>query len=153
MTTCIAPNLQAYDDNFARSLAISSYCHAICRYSGPRRIVEDRIALSGAPGSPYTRKMLALLRYRRLPYRFPPAEGPALAGLPVPKVRLLPTFYLPGPGGELEAVVDPTPIIRRLEAEHAARSVIPHDPALAFLEGLDRGLRRRVADRPDIGRR
>jgi glutathione S-transferase len=99
-------------------------------------IVGDPIALSGAPGSPYTRKMLGVLRYRRLPYRFMPSEGPALAGLPAPKVRLLPTFYLPGENGALEAVVDSTPIIRRLEAEHAGRSVIPADPALAFLDAL-----------------
>jgi glutathione S-transferase len=98
--------------------------------------VDDRIALSGAPGSPYTRKMLALLRYRRLPYRFLPAEGPALASLPAPKVRLLPTFYMRSKDGGLEAVVDSTPIIRRLEAEYSGRSVVPTDPALAFLDAL-----------------
>ena len=92
----------------------------------------EPIALSGAPGSPYTRKMLAVLRYRRIPYRLLPPEGPALADLPKPKVRLLPTFYLPGPDGALEAVVDSTPIIRRLEKERSGRSVIPADPALAF---------------------
>lgn len=98
--------------------------------------MTDPIALSGAPGSPYTRKMLAVLRYRRIPYRFLPSAGPALDGLPRPKVRLLPTFYLPGPDGALEAVVDSSPILRRLEAEHQGRSVIPADPALAFIDHL-----------------
>ena len=98
--------------------------------------MKDPIALSGAPGSPYTRKMLAVLRYRRIPYRFLPPSGPALAGLPQPKVSLLPTFYLPDETGELHAVTDSTPIIRRLEREHEGRSLIPADPALAFLDEL-----------------
>ena len=96
-----------------------------------------RIKLLGAPGSPYTRKMLALLRYRHIPYEMiwgghqNPPEG-----LPVPKVRLLPTFYFPADDGSLEAVIDSTPIIRRLEREHQGRSAIPADPALAFLDAL-----------------
>ncbi|MBW0152640.1 MAG: glutathione S-transferase C-terminal domain-containing protein [Phenylobacterium sp.] len=94
------------------------------------------IALSGSPGSPYTRKMLALLRYRRIPYRYLMANSPAVADLPQPKVRLLPTFYLPDEAGVLQAVVDSTPLIRRLEREADGRSVIPDDPALAFLDEL-----------------
>ena len=96
-----------------------------------------RIALRGAPGSPYTRKMLAVLRYRRIPYRLLiSGVGPDDPGLPEPKVSLLPTFYFEGTDGELEAVVDSTPIIRRLEADALERSVIPSDPALAFLNYL-----------------
>jgi glutathione S-transferase len=95
------------------------------------------IALMGAPGSPYTRKMLAVLRYRRIPYRLLLPANPALRDLPQPKgPPLLPTFYLPNPAGELEAVTDSTPLIRRLEREHQGRSVIPADPALAFLDEL-----------------
>ena len=94
------------------------------------------IAFSGAPGSPYTRKMLGVLRYRRIPYRFLPTHPQALAELPRPKVQLLPTFYLPNERGELEAVVDSSPIIRRLERENEGRSVLPHDPAIAFLDEL-----------------
>ncbi|MEZ5938257.1 MAG: glutathione S-transferase N-terminal domain-containing protein [Hyphomonadaceae bacterium] len=102
----------------------------------------SRLALMGAPGSPYTRKMLALLRYRRIPYtmlwgshRDPPE------GLPEPAVKLLPTFYFPKAGdqkaeAEFEAVVDSTPIIRRLEAERSGRSVLPEDPALGYLNDL-----------------
>jgi glutathione S-transferase len=97
---------------------------------------ETPIALMGAPGSPYTRKMLAVLRYRRIAYRLLSRNGAARAGMPAPKVALLPTFYLPGAGGELEAVVDSSPIIRRLEAGRAARSVIPTDPGVAFLDEL-----------------
>ena len=96
------------------------------------------IALKGAPGSPYTRKMLALLRYRRIPYRFLQGmvdEGPP-SGLPQPKVALLPTFYFPSASSALEAVVDSTPIIRRLEEWALGRSVPPADPALAFIDSL-----------------
>lgn len=99
--------------------------------------IRQPIALSGAPGSPYTRKMLAVLRYRRLPYRFL-VGGVAAApeNFPRPKVALLPTFYFETPEGSLEAMVDSTPIIRRLEGDALGRSVLPEDPAVAFLNYL-----------------
>lgn len=98
------------------------------------------LTLSGAPGSPYTKKMLAVLRYRRIPYRVLwglnalPSDSPA--GLPKPKVSLLPTFYLPNESGDLEAVVDSSPLIRRFEKEFDGRNVIPSDPAVAFLDHI-----------------
>ena len=98
--------------------------------------MTEPVALSGAPGSPYTRKMLAVMRYRRIPYRYLIVSNPALADLPRAKVPLLPTFYLPGADGVLEAVTDSTPLIRRFEREHGDRSLIPGDAALAFLDAL-----------------
>ncbi len=98
--------------------------------------MSDPIALSGAPGSPYTRKMLAVLRYRRIAYRLLPPSGAALDGLPRAKIPLLPTFFLPDEAGELQAVTDSTPLIRRFERDYAGRSVIPTEPALAFLNEL-----------------
>jgi glutathione S-transferase len=94
------------------------------------------LRLRGAPGSPYTRKMLALLRYRRIPYRFIVRGSREDQGLPEPKVSLLPTFFLPGPDGRVDAVVDSTPLIRRFEREFAGRNVVPPRPALAFLDAL-----------------
>jgi hypothetical protein len=57
---------------------------------------DDRIALMGAPGSPYTRKMLAVLRYRRIPYRFLISGGRKAVAMQEPRVRLLPTFFFVG---------------------------------------------------------
>ncbi len=99
-------------------------------------MADQPLALMGAPGSPYTRKMLAVLRYRRIPYRFLVGTQADEMNLPQPKVSLLPTFYFPDRTGELEAVVDSTPIIRRLENEYPGRSVIPEDPVLRFLDEL-----------------
>ncbi|MFN3474983.1 MAG: glutathione S-transferase family protein [Blastomonas sp.] len=94
------------------------------------------VELLGAPGSPYSRKMLALLRYRRIAHRMIwGSHMNPMPGYPAPKVKLLPTVYF-GQGDEREAMVDSTPIIRRLESEHDERSVIPEDELLRFLDLL-----------------
>jgi len=77
--------------------------------------------------------MLAVLRYRRIPYRYLQA---ASDDLPAPKVGLIPVFYFEDDKGELTAEVDSTPIIRKLETEYPGRSIIPDDPALAFINYL-----------------
>jgi glutathione S-transferase len=56
--------------------------------------------------------------------------------MPRAKVPLLPTFYLPGADGVLEAVTDSTPLIRRFEQERGERSLVPANAALAFLDAL-----------------
>jgi glutathione S-transferase len=90
----------------------------------------------GAPGSPYTRKMLAYLRYRRISYEFMLGDRVTDLDLPRPKVELLPTFYLSNDEGEIEAVVDSTPLIRRFEQAFPGREAVPSDPALAFINYL-----------------
>ena len=94
------------------------------------------LQMMGAPGSPYTRKMRAVLRYRRIPYRLIQQNSPEAARLPAAKVPLLPTFYLPNEAGEIVATTDSTPLIRRFEAAFDGRSIIPSDPAMAFLDEL-----------------
>ncbi|MEK9868409.1 MAG: glutathione S-transferase family protein [Gammaproteobacteria bacterium] len=96
-------------------------------------MTDDRIALRGSPGSPYTRKMLAVLRYRRIPYEFIQSER---EDLPKPRVGLIPIFYFPDNQGALQAEVDSTPIIRRLETEYPGRSVMPEDPVIGFINYL-----------------
>ena len=93
------------------------------------------LLFSGVPGSPYTRKMLALLRYRRIVYRWIQASR-GVPGLPRPAVHLLPTFYLPQADGSLAAVTDSTPLIRRFEADYSGRHAVPGHPALAFVDAL-----------------
>ncbi|MYB19905.1 MAG: glutathione S-transferase family protein [Holophagales bacterium] len=97
---------------------------------------SQSLTFMGAPGSPYTRKMRAMLRYRRIPYRFLISGAEGRTDLPVAKVRLLPTFYLPNAEGRVEAVVDSTPLIRRFEREFEGRSVIPPDPVTGFIDYL-----------------
>lgn len=98
--------------------------------------IETPLLLSGAPGSPYTRKMLAVLRYRHIPYRFFLSGHDTPKTLPAPKVQLLPTFYLKENGGEYQAVVDSSPLIRRFEAAFSGRSTLPPDPVVDFIDYL-----------------
>ena len=99
----------------------------------------ERIRLIGATASPYTRKMVALLRHRHIPYGITWGDAPAVLdamGIARPKPALLPTFLFHDDDGQVRAVCDSTPIIRRLEQMYAGRSVLPVDPALAFIDYL-----------------
>ena len=100
---------------------------------------DERLELIGGVGSPYTRKMVSLLRYRRIPYNITwadPAGELDKLGVEKPKPTFLPTFLFRDNSGELQAVCDSTPIIRRLEGMYSGRSVLPPDPALAFIDYL-----------------
>ena len=93
------------------------------------------IPIVGNPASPYTRKMLALMRYRRIPYAVEWGDPRALIkkmGLEEPKPILLPVLVF-NIDGENKAITDSTPIIRHLENEFSVRRVIPSDPKLNFL--------------------
>ena len=98
--------------------------------------LQTPLQMMGAPGSPYSRKMRAVLRYRRIPYHFILANSAEAAALPKARVPLLPTFYLPDASGEIVPVTDSTPLIRRFEAAFPERGILPPDPALAFLDEL-----------------
>ncbi|MEM6661528.1 MAG: glutathione S-transferase family protein [Pseudomonadota bacterium] len=96
----------------------------------------DRITFMGIHGSPYTRKMMALLRYRHLPYRFIGPDTAKAEGRPEPRIPFFPTFYLPDEDRVDRAVTDSTPIIRLLDTLHQDRSVLPTDPALALINDV-----------------
>ncbi|MFO1085705.1 MAG: glutathione S-transferase N-terminal domain-containing protein [Reyranellaceae bacterium] len=88
--------------------------------------------LHGFDPSPYSVKMRALMRYRRIPFVWDalgsPRDVAVAAGLPpvIPVLRF--------PDGRL--LNDSTPLAYALEREHAGRAVVPEDPVLAYLSDL-----------------
>ncbi len=97
---------------------------------------DSPLRITGAPGSPYSRKLRAVLRYRRIPHVWILQGSAESAALPKPRVQLLPQLVLPDENGEPQARVDSTPLIRELERRYSGREVIPPDPVLAFLDAL-----------------
>ena len=87
--------------------------------------------LHGALASPYSMKMRALLRYRRIPHIWShgATAQAAQARLGAPVIPVLES-----PDGTM--AFDSTPLIYDLEQRHEGRSVIPSDPATAFLAHL-----------------
>src|SRR5262245_54550454 len=99
-------------------------------------MAEAPLRMIGAPGSPYRRKLRAVLRYRRIPHAWLQRRTPQAKALPRPKVELLPQLIVAGPDGSLEARTDSTPLIHELERSYPGRSVIPSDPVVGFIDAL-----------------
>lgn len=90
--------------------------------------------LIGAASSPYTRKVLSALRFRRLPHRFIIRDSDWDTGLPSPPgPRLLPNIVYEDGTPD----VDSTPMLRELERRFPDfRSIIPQHEGLRFLNNL-----------------
>ena len=99
-------------------------------------MTEHPLVLAGWYGSPYSWKMRAVLRYRQIPFRWVVRDS-KWDDIPDPPVRIVPVIVFPQPDGSYgEATVDSSPQIMRLEAEFSGRSIVPTDPALAFIDAL-----------------
>jgi len=102
--------------------------------------MNKKIKVFGAPASPYTQKMVSILRYRHIAYEVFMGDVPGrlsrLEGIEPPKPILLPTLLLEDESGKLKATTDTTPIIRRFENEYSDRKLLPEDPALSFINYL-----------------
>jgi len=99
-------------------------------------MTDGLLRIVGAPGSPYSRKLRAALRYRRIPYAWIQRGAPEARGLPRPKLELLPQLIRAGADGALAAHTDSTPLLRELEAAYSGRSLIPSDPVVACIDAL-----------------
>lgn len=91
--------------------------------------MNDGYQVIGVESSPYSVKVRAVMRYRRLPHtwlcRMPQFYPPVADMRPL----LMPVMRFP----DGERRIDSTPIILELEARHPGqRAVLPDDPVLAF---------------------
>ena len=97
--------------------------------TSPTSASPDYYRLYAHIGSPYSMKMRALLRYRRIPHVVMSGMNDWARAFEKVAVPVMPVLEYPD--GSFQN--DSTPLIFDLESRHATRSVIPEDEADAFL--------------------
>lgn len=101
-------------------------------------MLGQQIKLVGSHYSPYSRKMRAYLRYKRISYEWLQMRFDKQSSvLKQPKVPIIPVIYFPEEKYTI-GHVDSTPLIRVLEQKHVKRSVLPPSstPLIQFLNDL-----------------
>jgi len=88
--------------------------------------------IHGALGSPYSMKMRALMRYRRITHVW--KHGGHAQQLAAEKARAPVIPVIEYPDGSFDN--DSTPVLYDLEERHKGRGVVPRDPAQAFIAHL-----------------
>jgi glutathione S-transferase len=88
--------------------------------------------LHGINPSPYSVKMRAILRYRRIPFVWSGIGNPREVAVKASLPPVIPVLVFP----DGRVMNDSTPLAYALEREHAERSIIPDDPAQAYLSDL-----------------
>ena len=100
-----------------------------------QNLMTDPIKVFGNVGSPYTQKILSLLRYRNIPYSVSwgdVVQNLSFLNVEPPKPVLLPTMVFKDDEGSNICKTDTTPIIRYLEELYKEKSVIPPSPCLLY---------------------
>ena len=96
------------------------------------------IKLVGAPQSPYSRKMRAALRYRRIPYQWVRQHSSASTSQPPVKIpHMIPVLWLSHDDPSQDsAMLDSTFQLQLLEKKYSQRSLINPDPVVMFFNDL-----------------
>ena len=96
--------------------------------------MHDTYRLIGMVGSPYSMKMRAIMRYRRLPFVWIQRDTKVEREIAHVKPPIIPILQYPEDG---TYHTDSTPMAYELEKRHPGhRSILPEDKGLAFLSHL-----------------
>jgi glutathione S-transferase len=95
--------------------------------------VTDPYVVLGQNGSPYSMKIRAIMRYRRLRHVWDQRSARSVDEVAHVKPALMPMVKFPSDGGWR---IDSTPIALELEHMSAERSIMPADPVHRFISDL-----------------